>query len=540
MRKGIVLVFALCISLFPTLLAAQEKPQVGEVHVNGQTLFAIRTGVGSFTPAERAQTVSRRLEEILNSPLARTDVSVQPSDVGILILVGNKPVVSVTEGDAKAENLSLQALANRWSSSIQEGLLRALNARVHRTWWIRLLITLAVLAVTALTIALLRKGRRWLQGVVEARRERVQPFRFRGLELVSSRMLLQSLRRLVALIYYFTLVLAVFAALLLVFEQFPGTQRYARQVFLWIWQPFMRIVWGVVNYLPNLFYILVIIVVTRLVIRALTFIFDKADQGIISLEPWLHRDVARPTSQILKTILIVLALFFIAPLVPGTGSTAAKGISVILGLMVSLGSASAVGNLIAGVVLTYMRPFRLGERVQIADRVGDVVDRTFLYTKLLTIKNEEVIVPNLHALGGALINYSAKAKTTGLILHTTVTISYDAPWRKVHELLIKAAEKTAGILKVPKPFVLQTSLDDFFVSYQLNAVTDQPNQMAPIYSELHQNIQDAFNEGRIEIMSAHYCQVRDGNTTTIPAAYRPQEYQPARFLLDAKMAGAER
>ncbi len=208
--------------------------------------------------------------------------------------------------------------------------------------------------------------------------------------------------------------------------------------------------------------------------------------------------------------------------------------------MVSLGSASTVGNLIAGVVLTYMRPFRLGERVQIADKVGDVVERTFLYTKLLTIKNEEVVVPNLHALGGALINYSAKAKTTGLILHTTVTIGYDAPWRKVHELLIKAAEKTAGILKDPKPFVLQTSLDDFFVSYQINAVTDQPNQMAQIYSKLNQNIQDAFNEEGIEIMSAHYCQVRDGNTTTVPAGHRPQGYEPPRFLLDAKMAEARR
>ncbi len=271
MRTNAMSAIALCVCLFPALLVAMQKPQVGEVHAGGQTLFAIRTAVGSFTPAERAQAVSRRLEEILNSPLAGTGVSVQSSDVGMLILVGDKAVVSVTESDAKAENLSVQALANRWSSSIREGLLRALNTRVHKTWWIRLLITLAVLAATALAIALLRKGRTWLQGVVEARRERIQPFRFRGLELVSSRTLLQLLRQLVALIYYFALVLAVFAALLLVFEQFPRTQRYARQVFLWIWQPFVHIVWGVVDYLPNLFYILVIIVVIRLVIRALTY-----------------------------------------------------------------------------------------------------------------------------------------------------------------------------------------------------------------------------------------------------------------------------
>ncbi len=273
--------------------------------------------------------------------------------------------------------------------------------------------------------------------------------------------------------------------------------------------------------------------VTRVILRVVLYIFEQAHRGAISLEPWIHADVARPTSQIIKAILIIMALFFIAPLIPGTGSTAAKGISVILGLMVSFGSTSTVGNLIAGIVLTYMRPFQLGDRVKIGDTTGDVIEKSFLYTKILTIKNEEVIVPSLQALGGSMVNYSAKAAERRLILHTSVTIGYDAPWRRVHELLIRAAERTSYLCSDPKPFVLQTSLNDFFVSYQLNAYADEPNRMAGIYSELHQNIQDSFNEGGIEIMSPHYFQLRDGNCTTIPAEYRATDYCPPRFLVDA-------
>lgn len=322
------------------------------------------------------------------------------------------------------------------------------------------------------------------------------------------------------------------AALLLIFAQIPETRGYVYQVFLWLWNPFLNILKGIVSYLPNLFYILVIVAVTRVALRAITFVFDQAHRGVISLEPWVHGDVARPTAQIIKAVIIVLALFFIAPLIPGTGSTAARGITVILGLMVSFGSSSTVGNLIAGIVLTYMRSFKIGERVKIGETTGDVIERTFLYIKIRTIKNEQVIVPSLLALNNTMINFSAETRRRGLILHTTVTIGYDAPWRKVHELLVHAAERTHEILKDPAPFVLQTALNDFYVSYQLNAYTDTPARMAQIYSDLHQNIQDTFNQGGVEIMSPHYAQLRDGNATTIPQEFRSAEVKPRRFVVE--------
>lgn len=180
-------------------------------------------------------------------------------------------------------------------------------------------------------------------------------------------------------------------------------------------------------------------------------------------------------------------------------------------------------------ILTYIRAFKLGDRVKVGDTIGDVLESNLLITRVRTIKNVDITVPNSMMLGSHISNFSSSSKDTGLILHTTVTIGYDAPWRQVHELLISAALATENILEQPKPFVLQTSLDDFYVSYQINAYTDKPSIMARTYSLLHQNIQEKFNEGGVEIMSPHYSSLRDGNQTTIPESYLPDSYIPPSF-----------
>ena len=155
-----------------------------------------------------------------------------------------------------------------------------------------------------------------------------------------------------------------------------------------------------------------------------------------------------------------------------------------------------------------------------------------LVTKIRTIKNEEITVPNTKIMNSEVINYSTCAPDHGLIMHTTVTIGYDAPWRQVHQLLIDAALNTDLILKKPVPFVLQTALNDFYISYQINAYTRSPNAMAVIFSQLHQNIQDSFNNAGVEIMSPHYKSLRDGNTITIPEKYRAKNYDPPAFRVE--------
>ena len=203
--------------------------------------------------------------------------------------------------------------------------------------------------------------------------------------------------------------------------------------------------------------------------------------------------------------------------------------TLLLGLIVSLSSSSAIANAIAGIIMTYTNAFRNGERVRIGDVIGDVVKKATFVTQVRTIKNEIVAIPNALVLSTSVQNYSRMARHEGLILHTTVTIGYDAPWRTVHELLLTAARRTKGLLHEPPPFVLQVGLNDFFVSYEINAYTRQANDMVDLLSALHASIQDSFNEGGVEIMSPHIFGLRDANTVTIPAAHRPPGYDAPSF-----------
>lgn len=200
-----------------------------------------------------------------------------------------------------------------------------------------------------------------------------------------------------------------------------------------------------------------------------------------------------------------------------------------MGVLFTFGSAGALGNVVAGLVLTYMRAFKIGDRVTIGEVTGDVIEKTLLVTRVRTIQNEMISVPNSTVMNNHTVNFSSDAAVNGLILHTTVTIGYDAPWRQVHQLLIDAALATDLIEQEPAPYVLQTSLDDYYVSYRINAYTKAPNKQARIYSQLHQNIQDKFNEAGVEIMSPHYKALRDGNATTIPAEHLPKDYEAPAF-----------
>ena len=223
---------------------------------------------------------------------------------------------------------------------------------------------------------------------------------------------------------------------------------------------------------------------------------------------------------------MVIVIF---PYLPGSESPVFRGVSVFLGFLFTFGSAGSLSNIIAGLVLTYMRLFVIGDRVKIGDVVGDVIEKSLLVTRVRTIKNEIISIPNSTVMSSHTINYSSDAVDNGLIMHTTVTIGYDVTWKTIHQALLDAAGRTDMLLKEPKPFVLQTSLDDFYVSYQINAYTKEPNKQAVIYSQLHQNIQDCCNEASIEILSPHYRAQRDGNMTTIPSDYLPKDYKAPSF-----------
>jgi small-conductance mechanosensitive channel len=296
--------------------------------------------------------------------------------------------------------------------------------------------------------------------------------------------------------------------------------------------PAKAVVQGVVGYLPNLFTVIVIYFFTRYAIKGVKYLANEVEAGNLPITGF-YSDWARPTYNIIKFLLYAFMLIVVFPYLPGSGSPAFQGVSVFLGILFSLGSSSAIGNMVAGLVITYMRPFKIGDRVKIGEITGDVIEKTMLVTRIRTIKNEEITVPNASVLSSHTINYTAGAEKTGIIIHSTVTIGYDVPWKNTHRALIDAALRTDLILNEPHPFVLQTSLEDFYVAYQINAYTRHPSSQAKIYSDLHQNIQDSFKEAGIEIMSPHYRANRDGSMTTIPEDFLPQDYKAADFNINS-------
>ena len=356
----------------------------------------------------------------------------------------------------------------------------------------------------------------------------IKSVKVKNLEILSDERILETVKFGIKIGRFFFLILLFYFYITLLFSLFHFTRNWASTLFGYIINPLGNVVISFIKFLPHLFTILVIIFVTRYVIKFIKFIFGEIERETVTFVKF-PPEWAVPTYKIVRFLVIVFAAIVIFPYIPGSDSSFFRGISIFLGILFSFGSTSAVANIVGGVVLTYMRPFKVGDRVKIADTIGDVIDKTLLGTRLRTIKNVDVTVPNSMVLGSHIINYSSSAKQKGLILHTRVTITYDAPWRKIHELLKSAASATENILKEPEPFILQTALDDFYVHYELNVYTDKPNIMAKIYSDLHQNIQDKFNEAGVEIMSPHFSGVRDGNRVQIPDDYLPKNYDPPPF-----------
>lgn len=393
---------------------------------------------------------------------------------------------------------------------------------------------LLAVMVTSAAYALLKALASFLNALdrksIEWRGTLIKSVKVKNLELLSDSRILDAFKLGIKVFRFFAVVLLAYFYFTLLFSIFKFSRTWASTLFGYIIHPLGRVLLSFINFLPNLFTILVIIFVTRYVIKFIKFIFSEIERGTVSFAQF-PPEWAIPTFKIIRFLVFVFVAIVIFPYLPGSDSPIFRGISIFLGILFSFGSTSAVSNMVGGVVLTYMRPFRLGDRVKIADTMGDVIEKTLLVTRIRTIKNVDITIPNSMVLGSHIINYSSSAKHKGLILHTSVSISYDAPWRKVHELLKAAASATENIMKEPAPFILQTALDDFYVRYELNVYTDNPNIMAKIYSDIHGNIQDKFNEAGIEIMSPNFTGVRDGNKAQIPEEYLPKSYKQPAFKI---------
>lgn len=344
---------------------------------------------------------------------------------------------------------------------------------------------------------------------------RVRPLRWQAQDLVSSEDMQQlwiNVWRWLGWAFSGVFFLVGVTGLLMVFN---WTLRFAaRMITLFI--AALDYVWsGFIGYLPNLITIIVIVVVTRYVIRIIGLVFEGIKSRRIYLKNF-YPEWAETSFSLIKLMIYALTAVIIFPYLPGSSSPAFQGISIFVGVLVSLGSTTAVANIIAGIVLTFTRAFGVGDQVEVGGTRGRVIERSTFVTRIQTLKNVIVLIPNSMVLNNNIINYSKNVGQSGLVVHTTITIGYDVPWQTVSNLLIAAASKTEGIVGQPEPFVLQTSLDDNYVSYEVNGWTRNPEELPRIYSNLHANILDEFHGHNVEITSPSFRANRDANASTIP------------------------
>lgn len=515
--------------------AAASQAAIGApVVLQGVTVLRVPTRQGAFTAEDRAAAIVRRMEQLARTREA--SLVLAPYDTSTDIMAGDMVVMTVTDADATALGRARAEVAAEFAAALTAQLNQMSRLGTLRTVAFGLLWTLLATAVLVLLLAGLARVYARLHRAIESRRARMITLRIQTLELLSADRLTDFLLAAAKFVRGGAVVVLLYFYLPLVLSFFPWTQSLSDSLLGYVITPLVGMGRAFADYLPNVFVVALTVLVTRYVLKLVHLVFGAIGRGTVRFHDF-ERDWAEPTYKIVRFLIIAFALVVLFPYLPGSKSEAFRGVSLFLGVLVSLGSSSAMANIVAGVVLTYTRAFNLGDRVQMGETMGDVVAKTLLVTRVRTIKNVDITIPNATVLGAHILNYTAMAKADGLILNTEVTIGYDAPWRQVHTLLIAAAEATPAILAQPKPFVLQTGLNDFYVRYQLNAYTDQPAIMAQTYSQLHANIQDKFNEGGVEIMSPHYASLRDGNPTTIPADYLPKGYTPPPFRVQRTGGG---
>lgn len=487
------------------------------VVVEGDTLFYLYTKRGGYTPLQRAEMIDAAIMQLGKRFTLHPDsVYIESSDIVTDLMYGNKVIASFTDQDGLWEGRSREQLATDKRKIVVQKL-KELKEE-HSLWQLgkRILYFVLVLAgqylLFWLTGWLFRKLKVRIQKLKDTR---LKPISIQNYELLDTQRQVNLLIFLSNLLRYVIMLLQLLITIPLLFAIFPQTKGLAYQIFSYIWNPIKNILVGIVDYIPNLFAILIICFAVKYLVRLVHYLSREVEAGRLKFGGF-YPDWAMPTYHIIRFLLYAFMIAMIYPYLPGAKSGVFQGISVFIGLIVSLGSSTVIGNVIAGLVITYMRPFKLGDRIQLNDTTGNVIEKTPLVTRIKTPKNEVVTIPNSFIMSSHTVNYSASAREYGLIIHSEVTIGYDVPWRQVHQLLIEAALNTPGVIDDPRPFVLETSLSDWYPVYQINAYIREADKLAQIYSDLHQNIQDRFNEAGIEIMSSHYMAMRDGNESTIP------------------------
>ncbi|MDB9434740.1 mechanosensitive ion channel family protein [Microcystis aeruginosa] len=541
----LIFVVVLLLTLTSPLLGIAQNPTQPEnridgfpVMLDGKPLFFIRRGVSSFSAEERANAITRRIERIAQNdsiPIENLTIEQIPDDNSLYLSVDQEVILTVTKQDAKAYRSTPEVLAQQALQKIQVAIAQYRQDRKPEQLLKNIIYTViasfAFLIISFAVIKISGKLFPFIRRLIESLTPGIQ---IGNVEIISSSKISFFWLRFLRIIRLFFLFLLLFNYATFVLRLFPWTRVFGESILGYFYQSLELVLSSIAQYLPNAFIIAIIIFITYYLIGLIKPFFTAIERGNLVI-PGFYTDWAKPTYNILLVIIIAIAAIVAFPYLPGFDSPAFRGVSVFLGLLLSLGSTSAIANVIGGIILIYTRAFRIGDHIQVGEVIGDLIEKNFLVIRICTPTNKIITIPNSSLLSSNVINFSISSRelNRNLIIQTTITLGYDLPWRKAHTTLIEAALETVHILKEPAPFVLQTSLDNFYISYQLNAYTNQPNLMVIIYSELHQNIQDKCNEAGIEILSPSYTSLRDGNTTTIPENYLPSDYVAPPFRVQS-------
>ena len=476
------------------------------IEVFNRTIAVLRAGFLGVPPEERARRASRQLRTLLAAD-APGEVALRVEGQIAMITVGGTLGFTLTADDLDPLHGETLAAAAEEAASVLRQVIADVREARDPDHVLRALLAVAIATGVFLLLAwLLLRAR----SLLDRRLARVVRERTAAIGLpVGQGLLPQRAARLSARLVRL-LVLALIA--LLAYEwlsfslgRFPYTRPWSEQLNGFLVDTAETLGSGILGALPDLAVALVIFAIARAVVQAASPLFARAESGRSSLA-WLHADTARPTRVLFTAAVWVFALVMAYPYLPGADSEAFKGMSVLIGLMMTVGGASIIGQGASGLILMYSGTLRVGEYVRIGDREGTVVELGVFATRLRTGMGEEITLPNALVLGTTTGNFSRSVRGRGFILGTSVTIGYDTPWRDIHEMLREAAARTPGVLADPQPQVFQTALSDFYVEYRLvcQAAPSDPRPRAEVLSALHANIQDVFAERGVQIMSPHY------------------------------------
>ena len=489
--------------------------------VDGDTLLRLYARRGGITPEARVETAGKKITDLGHRLTLRADsLYVFEGDYSSDIMAGNEVILSITDIDGIWANKARAELAADYTQLIQGKV-----NKIHDEYGLRrklqglLFASIIIVAQIFLLGLTNRLFRRWKEHVMRRVVRRLKPIVLKDYEFLNVHRQGIIVMTFYKILRYLVILLQLFISIPLLFSIFPETETLTVTILGYIWNPFKDILLSIINYVPKLCQIVVIWFCFHYLLRLIRYFASEIESEHLKINGF-YPDWAKPSYYILRVLLISLMVVMIWPLLPSSDSQVFQGVSVFIGVVVSLGSTSIVGNLMAGLVMTYMRPFHIGDYIKVGDTIGEVIEKTVFVTRIRTRKNEVVTIQNASLMGSQTSNFTVSARNYGIIVHTKVTIGYDEPWQKIKDIMESAALATPGVKHKPHPFMMITALNDFYVEYEINAYTDDAVKLPAVYSALHANLLKRFFEEGVEIMSPHIYARRDGIDLQMPEEFK--------------------